>query len=326
MEKVLLKERETPNTMVKKHLNKRPIFRPGYFRKETLGRSIVTALGIFTAAITLIIGIFLIINGTCTFTVYHHSVLEFLFSSNWMPVDGPVTNGQYGHVGAAIFIFGSITVCFLALAIATPFSLAASIFMVEISPKLGKRFLQPAVEIFVGIPSVVYGWTGLTVLVPFIRDLFHLQIGFSVLAGSLVLAIMIFPTITSITADAIRHVPRAYKEASYGLGSTRWQLICKVVVPSAVPGILTGVILGLARAFGEALAVAMVIGPMTAFPKNILSPTTNLTTEIAAAMGNAAQRGELQSALWSMALLLLLISFAFILVVRIISKKGALHA
>lgn len=319
---MLLKEQQGVTHKTKSH---QP-FRLEYFRKESLGRSIVTILGIFTAAITLIIGIFLIINGVRTFTVFHHSIWEFLFSAKWAPVDGLVTNGQYGHVGAAIFIFGSIVICFLALIIATPFSLAAAIFMVEISPKLGKGFLQPAIEIFVGIPSVVYGWTGLTVLVPFIRDVFHLQIGYSVLAGSIVLAIMIFPTITSITADAIRHVPSAYKEASYGLGSTRWQLICKVVLPSSRSGILTGVILGLARAFGEALAVAMVIGPMNAFPKNILSPTSNLTTEIAAAMGNASQGGELQSGLWTMALLLLLISFVFIMIVRIISKKGATHA
>ncbi|ADU25832.1 phosphate ABC transporter permease subunit PstC [Ethanoligenens harbinense] len=321
MEKVLSKEQQT----VQKSAGRRPVFRFDYFRKETLGRSVVTTLGIFTAVITLLIGIFLIFSGIRTFTVYHHSLVEFLFSSKWSPIDGPVTNGQYGHVGAAIFIFGSITICFLALAIATPFSLAAAIFMVQISPKLGKNFLQPAIEIFVGIPSVVYGWTGLTVLVPFIRDIFHLQIGFSVLAGAIVLAIMIFPTITSISADAIRHTPKMFTEASYGLGSTRWQLITKVILPYALPGVLTGVILGLARAFGEALAVAMVIGPSNTFPKNILSPTSNLTTVIAGAMGNAAQGGELQSALWSMALLLLVISFVFIMVVRIISKKGATH-
>ncbi|MFT8887518.1 MAG: phosphate ABC transporter permease subunit PstC [Ethanoligenens sp.] len=319
MEKVLSKEQQ----VIKKKVDKRPVFRLDYFRKESLGRSIVTIFGIFTAAITLIIGIFLIVNGLRTFTVYHHSVWEFLFSSKWSPVDGPITGGQYGHVGAAVFIFGSISICFLALLISTPFSLAAAIFMVEISPKMGKRFLQPAIEIFVGIPSVVYGWTGLVLLVPFIRDVFHLQIGFSVLAGAIVLAIMIFPTITSISADAIRHIPSAYKEASYGLGSTRWQLICKVIMPAALPGVLTGIILGLARAFGEALAVAMVIGPMNAFPKNILSPTSNLTTMIAGAMGNASKGGELQSALWTMALLLLLISFVFIMIVRIIGKKGA---
>lgn len=319
MEKVLQEERR----VMKKKTGSRPVFRLDYFYKETLGRSVVSILGILIAVVTLIIGIFLVINGLRTFTVYHHSVFEFLFSSKWNPVDGTVLRGQTGHAGAAIFIFGSISICFLALLIAAPFSLCTAIFMAEISPKLGKRFLQPAIEIFVGIPSVVYGWTGLTVLVPFIRDLFHLQVGYSVLAGSVVLAIMIFPTITSISADAIRHIPHAYKEASYGLGSTRWQLICKVIMPAALPGILTGVILGLARAFGEALAVAMVIGPAMAFPKNILSPTSNLTTEIAAYMGNAAQGGELQSALWTMALLLLLISFAFILIVRIISRKGA---
>ncbi|HCC00912.1 MAG TPA: phosphate ABC transporter permease subunit PstC [Ruminococcaceae bacterium] len=316
MEKVLLKGQEKGLQKIKK----RPVVRWDHFVKETLGRTIVTILGIFIAVITVIIGIFLCVHGISTFTQYHHSIFEFLFSSNWHPADNYTGGGQ---VGAAIFIFGSISICFFALAIATPFSLAAAIFMVEISPKMGKKLLQPAIEIFVGIPSVVYGWVGLLVLVPFIKRIFHLQYGFSVLAGAIVLAVMIFPTITTISADAIRHVPAAYKEASYGLGATRWQLICKVILPSALPGILTGVILGLARAFGEALAVAMVIGKMQVFPKNILSPTVNLTSEIAADMGNTAQGGEYNSALWTMALLLLIISFVFIMVVRIIGKRGA---
>ncbi len=319
MEKVLQEERQS----IRKQARGKRRFRADHFYKETLGRSIVTVLGIFIAALTLIIGIFLVVNGLRTFTVYHHSVWEFLFSAQWNPVDSVLQTGQKtGHVGAAIFIFGSIVICFLALLIATPFSICTAIFMVEISPKMGKQFLQPAIEIFVGIPSVVYGWTGLTVLVPFIRDVFHLQIGYSVLAGAMVLALMIYPTITSISADAIRHLPNKYKEASYGLGSTRWQLICRVLLPAAVPGVLTGIIMGLARAFGEALAVAMVIGPALQFPTSILSPTSNLTTEIAAYMGNAAQGGELQSALWTMALLLLVISFVFIMIVRVIGRRG----
>ena len=112
-----------------------------------------------------------------------------------------------------------------------------------------------------------------------------------------------------------------YLEASYGLGSTRWQAIYKVVVPSALPGIVTGVVLGLSRAFGEALAVAMVIGRTRAFPENLLSPTNNLTSAIASDMGNTANGSEYNTALWTMALLLLLISMLFIVVIHVISDR-----
>jgi phosphate transport system permease protein len=287
------------------------------FKKEYLGRTVVTAAGIFIIILTLAIGAFLFYRGSATFTVNHHSVAEFLFSPDWNPAD----IGEGGTVGAAVFIVGSIVISLLALLIATPFSIAAALFMVEISPKVGAKILQPAVEIFVGIPSVVYGWVGLTVLVPFLASVFNLAYGYSVLAGAVVLAVMIFPTITTVAADAIRGVPAEYKEASYGLGSTRWQMLHKVEVPAALPGILTGVVLGLARAFGEALAVSMVIGKMQAFPAGLLSPTTNLTSEITADMGNTTSGSEWNNALWSMALLLLIISFIFILLIRIVGRK-----
>ena len=124
-----------------------------------------------------------------------------------------------------IFIVGSLSTCGLALLIATPFALGSAIFMTEISPKFGEKFYRPVIQIFAGIPSVVYGWVGLTVLVPFIRDMFHRQVGHSILAAGIVLAIMIFPTITSVSADAIRSVPKDYRMGAYGMGSTRWQTI-----------------------------------------------------------------------------------------------------
>ena len=269
-------------------------------KKETAWQWTITACGLFLIVLTLAIGAFLFYRGVGTFTIYGHSVGEFLFSPDWNPADDFKGGGQ---VGAAIFIVGSLSTCFLGLLIATPFSLAAAIFMAVI--------------------SVVYGWVGLTVLVPFIQQIFNLQYGYSVLAGGIVLAVMIFPTITSVAADSIRNVPQIYREAAYGLGSTRWQVIRKVLLPAARPGILTGVILGLSRAFGEALAVAMVIGKMRAFPTSILAPTNNLTAAIASDMGGAAEGGEYNTALWTMALLLLLISFLFILLVRKISSEGA---
>lgn len=291
------------------------------FRKEYLGRGIVTASGFFIIALTLAIGVFLIVQGTGTFTQYHHSILEFLFSSEWAPVDSVA--GGTGKVGCAIYIAGSLMTCGLALLMVTPFAVGAAVFMTEIAPKAGTKIFQPAIEMFVGIPSVVYGWIGLTVLVPFIRDTFHARMGgYSVLAASIVLAIMIFPTITTVAADAIRSVPQYYRKAAYGLGSTRWQVIYRIVLPAAKSGILTGIILGLARAFGEALAVAMVIGKTRAFPKNILSPTNNLTAAIAADMGNSASGGEQNMALWTMALLLFLISMLFIFIIHRIDAAG----
>lgn len=293
------------------------------FYKEYLWRGIITACGILMIILTLSIGWFLFYKGIGTFTTYGHSIFEFLFSSKWSPQDN--TQGG-GMVGAAIYIFGSVSTCALALAIATPFSLAASIFMTEIAPKVGTRIFQPAVEIFVGIPSVVYGWMGLTVLVPAIKNLFNLTHGYSVLAAGIVLSVMIFPSITSVASDAIRSVPRQYRQAAYALGATRWQVIRQVVLPAAKPGILTGIVLGLARAFGEALAVAMVIGKTRAFPKGLLSPTNNLTAAIASDMGGAMEGGEYNIALWSMALLLFLISLMFIFIIHYLSAKGAKEA
>lgn len=288
---------------------------------EKFWRGVVTACGLLIILLTLSIGLFLVVKGTGTFTKFHHTVWEFLFSSQWAPMDSATEGG--GSVGAAIYIFGSLLTCGLALLLVTPFSLAVAIFMTEISPNLGTRLFQPAVEIYVGIPSVVYGWIGLTVLVPVVRDVFHAPMGgYSVLAAAIVLAVMIFPTITTVAADAIRSVSSDYRDAAYGLGATRWQVISHVMVPAAGPGIITGVVLGLARAFGEALAVAMVIGKTRAFPQSLLSPTSNLTTAIAADMGNSADGGEHNLALWTMALLLFLISMLFIFLIHAISGKG----
>jgi len=225
--------------------------------------------------------------------------------------------------GAAVFIVGSLIVCGLALLIAVPFSLAAAIFMTEIAPKTGNRILRPAVEIFVGIPSVVYGWIGMTVLVPALQSLFHLKTGRSVLAGGIVLAIMIFPSITTVAADAIRAVPVSARMAAYGLGATRWQVIHQIVMPAAKTSVLTGVILGLARAFGEALAVAMVIGKTPAFPKGIFGQTATMTTVIASRMAELMEGSEAKAGLWTIAFVLYLISLLFIFLIHLIAAKGA---
>lgn len=290
------------------------------WKKEYAGRTVVTAIGILMIVLTLAITYFLFVKGAQTFTSLHYSILDFLTGTTWNP---PMSsNDPKGSVGSLVFIAGSLSVSLLALLIATPFAVASAVFMTEISPKLGKRVLQPAVEIFVGIPSVVYGWLGFSVLCPVIAKVFHMPFGGeSLLAAGIVLAVMIYPTITTVAADAIRALPGEYKEASYGLGSTRWQLIRLISLPSALPGVLTGVVLGLARAFGEALAVSMVIGMKYAVPKGLLSRTSTLTTQIANQMGAAPDGTGWTDSLWTMGLLLFIISFLFILLIRVIGRR-----
>lgn len=292
----------------------------GMFKKEYFWRYLVTAFGLFVIVVTIAIGAFLVYKGSFTFTQFGHSIGEFLFSSDFNPSDSQ--GAQNGTVGAAIFIVGSLASCGLALLIATPFSIASAIFISEISPKFGNKVFKPAVEIFVGIPSIVYGWTGLTVLVPFIRDAFNLEYGNTVFTAGIVLSVMIFPTITSVAIDAVKGVSKNCRDAAYGMGATRWQVIYKVVVPASSSGIFTGIVLGLARAFGEALAVAMVIGKSRTMINGLFSSTSSLTTVIASNMGNTFDGTEYNSVLWSMALLLFIISLLFIFIIHFISKRG----
>ena len=165
---------------------------------------------------------------------------------------------------------------------------------------------------------------GLSVIVPFIRHIFG-GTGFGILAGTFVLFVMILPTVTSMTVDALKAVPRHYREASLALGATRWQTTYRVVLRAAIPGILTGIVFGMARAFGEALAVQMVIGNAALLPKNLVSPASTLTSVLTSGIGNTVMGSLENNALWSLALLLLLMSLAFNLLIRWIGKKGELN-
>ena len=290
-------------------------------RNDRTAKILITACGVCMALVPILIGLFLFYRGTDTFTLFHHSLTEFLFSGEWNPGD---TAEGGGKVGAAMFITGSLAVCLLSLILTLPFSMAAAIFMTEIATPKARRLLQPAIELFTGIPSVVYGFVGLTVLIPFLKSIFPMPFSFSLLAAGIVLAIMIFPTITTMSADALAAVPKSWREASYGLGATRWETIAHVVIPAAKGGIATGIILGLARAMGEALAVAMVIGQMKVFPKSLFLPASTLTTAISADMGGAMEGGEYNAGLWTMALLLFLLSFAYIFLIHYIKDLSTL--
>lgn len=284
-------------------------------KNEYLGRGFATFCGLLIIVLTLAIIFFVASKGLSVFIKDKQSIFQFIFSKNWKP------DADVPKFGTLIFIAGSTFVSIGAVILSAPISIALAIFMNLISPKLGTKVLQPAMELFVGIPSVVYGWVGITVLVPLIKSHFG-GLGFSLLAGIIVLSIMILPTITSISADAIKTIPHEYIEASYGLGATRWQTISRVIIPASKSGILTGVVLGVARAFGEALAVQMLIGNSLRIPGSLLDTASTLTSILTMDMANTVFGTAWNDALWAMALLLLIISFIFILIIRRIGRRG----
>ena len=168
---------------------------------------------------------------------------------------------------------------------------------------------------------MVYGYVVLTVIVPFLRRFFG-GTGFGILAATCVLFLMILPTMTSMTIDSFRAVPKQYRNASAGLGATRWQTISRVIIPSAKSGILTAMVFGMARAFGEALAVQMVIGNTTVMPTGLMHSAATLTSVLTTGIGNTVMETISNNALWSLALILLVMSLAFNLLMRLVSRKG----
>ncbi|MCR1992888.1 phosphate ABC transporter permease subunit PstC [Bacillus subtilis] len=282
---------------------------------EVRGRMIVTACALIMIAASVAITIFLGVKGLQSFLVNGVSPIEFLTSLNWNPTD---SDPKYGVLP---FIFGSFAVTILSALIAAPLGIAGAIFMTEIAPNWGKKVLQPVIELLVGIPSVVYGFIGLTVLVPFIAQFKSSGTGHSLLAGTIVLSVMILPTITSISADAMASLPKSLREGSYALGATRWQTIKKVLVPAAFPTLMTAVVLGMARAFGEALAVQMVIGNTRVLPESLFDTAGTLTTIITLNMGHTTYGSVENNTLWSMGLVLLVMSFLFILLIRYLSSR-----
>jgi len=224
---------------------------------------------------------------------------EFVFGKTWSP-----TTGFYGILP---IIAGTLAVAGVTLILAIPVSIGTAAFLTEYSPRWARPIVRKTVDLLSGIPSVVYGLFGMTTLVPLIRRLelatiprgapAYLMAGYSVLAASVVLAVMIAPTVISISCDALKSVPSEYREGSLGLGATRWQTLTRVTLPVAAPGILTGIILGTGRAIGETMAVLMVAGNAPLFPTSLFAPVRTLTANIAAEIGYAT--GLHESALFA---------------------------
>jgi len=239
-----------------------------------------------------------------------YGFFKFISGTTWAPL-----RGEYGILP---MIIGSILTTTGALIIGIPIGIGCAIYLAEIARPPIVKFMDPIIQLLAGIPSVIYGLYGLTVIVPLIRRLFNNQ-GFSILAGSIILAIMILPTIVSIATNAIKSIPKEYKEGAIALGSSHWQAIAKVIVPAARSGIIAAIVLALGRAVGETMAIIMVIGNTAILPKSILEPARTLTGNIGIEMGYASF--EHQEALFATGVVLFIFIMALNIAVNMIPKK-----
>jgi phosphate transport system permease protein len=244
------------------------------------------------------------------------SIKDFLLGKEWYPTSVPVS--EYGVLP---LILGTLWVTFFAIILALPIGLITAIYLAEIAGNRQRRFLKPVIELLAGIPSVVYGFFGLVVLVPFIQKLFNLPVGETALAGSVILAIMALPTIITISEDAIRTTPQALKEASLALGASHWQSIIRVVIPYGRSGIMAAFILGIGRAIGETMAVLMVTGNAAVMPHSLLEPVRTIPATIAAELGEAPFGGTHFKALFALGIILFIITFVFNSLVELVKSK-----
>ena len=263
------------------------------FRKN-LSKRIFFALALSSISALALITIFIIANGVPI--IAEVGLWDFIFGMSWAP--------GHGEFGIFPMIVGTAAVTLGAAIIGIPIGICCSVFLTEFAPAALSKLFRPAIQLLAGIPSVVYGFWGLLFIVPFIREYLGGP-GLSILAGSIILAIMVLPTVISISEVSILALPRQYKEGALALGLTHWQTIRSVILPSAKSGIVAAVILGIGRAIGETMAVIMVLGNAVAVPTSILDPVRTLTTNIGIEMGYAA--GTHRQALFATGIVLFII-------------------
>src|ERR1700712_1679400 len=282
----------------------------GQIRAETVFKKSLTGIGISMIVLVFGIMITLIIESVPSMK---HLGIKYLWGTTWDPV-----NNVYG---AAPFLLGTILTSFLALIISIPFSFAIAVYLGEYNPKGWlSNFLKNTVELIAAVPSVIYGFWGLLVLVPLVRELETklgvLPYGIGIFTASLILAIMIIPYAASLGRELIRLVPSPLKEAAYALGATRWEVIKNVIIPYTKSGLFAGILLSLGRALGETMAVTMVIGNTSIIPKSIFAPGNTLASVIANEFTEADHPVYL-SALIELGLVL----FVVTLIINMVGKK-----
>ncbi len=275
--------------------------------KETIMKYVFLVCACASILAVILICAFLFANGVPA--IGKIGVFNFLLGETWKP-----GNDLYGILP---FILGSIYVTAGAIIIGVPIGLLTAIFMARFCPKSIYRFMKPAVDLLAGIPSVVYGFFGMVVLVPFVRDFFGQTLGFggngsSMFTASVMLGIMILPTIISVGESSIRAVPNSYYEGSLALGATHERSVFCTIVPAAKSGIMAGIILGIGRAIGETMAVIMIAGNQPRMPKGIFEGVRTLTSNIVMEMGYATDLHR--EALIATAVVL----FVFILIINLL--------
>ena len=270
--------------------------------KELLMRILFAIAAAAFILVVLVICLYLL--ATAIPTIAEIGFVDFLFGSTWLP--------SAGYYGVGTLIVGTACATAGALVIGVPIGLLVAAFMAFYCPRPVYRIMKPLTNILAGIPSIVYGYFGLTVLVPLIQDIFNANSGTCLLTTAIVLGIMILPTIISITENALRAVPKSYYEGTIALGATKERAIFRTIYPAAKSGTITSIILGLGRAFGETAAVVFICGNSPIIPSSLLDPIRTLSSNIALEMGYA--RGLHREALIACAVVL----FVFILLITVL--------
>jgi phosphate ABC transporter membrane protein 1, PhoT family (TC 3.A.1.7.1) len=278
--------------------------------------SLLLASGAVAVVALFLLCIFLFRDGLLLFEDY--SIIDFLTDTKWFPTADPE------HFGLLPLLLGSLIVTVGAILFSVPLGIAAAIYISELADPGVANYLKPITEILAGIPSVVYGFFGLVILVPLVQKTLHIPTGQTALTGSIMLGIMALPTIISISEDAISSVPRTLKEGSLALGSTKWQTIYKVTVPAALSGISAAVMLGVGRAIGETMTVMMVTGNsavIPGFPSGLFAPVRTMTATIALEMGEVPQGSDHFHALFAIGSVLFITTFIINIIANYIKRR-----
>ncbi len=268
---------------------------------EFVVESAIRVVGLSTIGLVLLIFVFLLREGLPVFVEV--PVANFL-DVRWYPT--------FGFFGLLPLLLGSALVTITAIAIALPLGVATAVFVREVAPNWAREILKPLIEVLAGIPSVVLGFFGMSLVAPLVRETLGAPTGLTALTGGLVLAYMALPTIISVAEDALDAVPKSYRDGGLAMGATQWQTIWRVVVPAARSGIVTAAMLGIGRAIGETMAVMMVTGNAARMPVEldaILRPVRTMTATIAAEMGEVAQGSVHYHALFALGIVLFLVTF-----------------
>lgn len=244
------------------------------------------------------------------------SFSDYFLGKEWIPTATP--SPQFGVLP---LILGTLLVSLVAILIALPLGLGVAIYLSELAGERVRKILKPTIELLAGIPSVVYGFFGLVVLVPLTQDIFGLDVGETAFTGSLILAIMALPTIITVAEDAMRNTPRSMREASLALGANHWQTIYKVIIPYSLSGISAAVVLGIGRAIGETMAVLMVTGNAAVMPHSLFESVRTIPATIAAELGESPSGGTHYQALFMLGCILFVITMVISIAAEMISQR-----